>query len=67
VLVSLVTNRFKRIIHKNTLDELKVLNQSSTVDEYWHLFEKSHSRMLLEGRWFSEKDFIDVFISGFIG
>jgi hypothetical protein len=37
------------------------------VEEYWLLFEKLRSRMLLEGRHLSERDFIDVFVSGLKG
>jgi Ty3 transposon capsid-like protein len=66
-LVKLVTNRFKRVNSRNTLEELKGLNQAGSVEEYWNQFEKLRSRMLLEGRQFSTKDFIDAFISGLKG
>jgi len=63
-LVRLVNIRFKKILSKNSLDELKWLNQTGTIDSYWHQFEKLHAKMLLEGRQFSKRDFIDAFISG---
>jgi Retrotransposon gag protein len=63
-LVALVTTRFKRANYRNTLDELRCLNQQGSVDEYWHQFERLRSKMILEGRFFSKKDFVDVFISG---
>jgi Ty3 transposon capsid-like protein len=63
-LVALVTTRFKRTTCRNTLDELRSLNQQGLVDDYWHQFQRLRSRMILEGRQFSERDFVDVFISG---
>jgi Ty3 transposon capsid-like protein len=63
-LVVLVTTRFKRANYRNTLDELMCLNQQGSVDDYWHQFEHLRSRMILKGKHFSEKDFVDVFISG---
>jgi Retrotransposon gag protein len=63
-LVRLVTSRFKKLLSKNSLDELKGLNQTGSVEIYWHQFEKLRSRMLLEGCQFSKRDFIDAFISG---
>jgi hypothetical protein len=60
-----VSFRFHKIISKNSLDELKCINQVGSVDEYWHHFEKLCSRMLLEGRHLSERDFIDAFVMTF--
>jgi hypothetical protein len=34
------------------------------VEEYRNQFEKLKSKMLIEGRQFSERDFVDVFLSG---
>jgi Retroviral aspartyl protease len=62
-----VSSRFKRINTRNTLDDLKSLNQHGTVEEYWLQFEKLRSRILLEGRNFNERDFIDTFVSGLKG
>jgi predicted membrane-bound spermidine synthase len=39
-LIRLVSSRFYKIISKNSLNELKCLNQVGSVDEYWHHFEK---------------------------
>jgi Retroviral aspartyl protease/Ty3 transposon capsid-like protein len=66
-LVQLVNVRFKRITAKNTMEELKALNQTGTVEEYWIQFERVRSRILLDGRRFSERDFIDTFVSGLKG
>jgi hypothetical protein len=51
----------------NTLDELESLHQTGIVHEYWHHFERWRSHILLEGTRFSDKDFIDSFISGLKG
>jgi Ty3 transposon capsid-like protein len=67
LLTRLVSSRFKRINTINTLDDLKSLNQHGTIEEYWLQFEKLRSRILLEGRNFSERDFIDTFVSGLKG
>jgi Reverse transcriptase (RNA-dependent DNA polymerase)/RNase H-like domain found in reverse transcriptase/Retroviral aspartyl protease/Retrotransposon gag protein len=66
-LVQLVKSRFSRVISNNTLDELKTLQQHGSIEEYWHQFEKWRSRILLKGRRFTERDFIDSFISGLKG
>jgi Ty3 transposon capsid-like protein len=66
-LIRLVASRFKKINSKNSLEELKGLNQLGYIEEYWQHFEKLKSRLLLEGRQFTDKDFIDVFISGLKG
>jgi Retroviral aspartyl protease/Ty3 transposon capsid-like protein len=66
-LVRLVNARFKKITTKNTMEELKALNQTGIVEEYGIQFEKVRSRILLDGRRFSERDFIDTFVSGLKG
>jgi Reverse transcriptase (RNA-dependent DNA polymerase)/Retroviral aspartyl protease/Retrotransposon gag protein len=66
-LIQLVKSRFRRVISNNTLDELKTLQQHGSIEEYWHQFVKWRSRILLEGRRFTERDFIDSFISGLKG
>jgi Retrotransposon gag protein len=66
-LVRLVNVRFKRINAKSTLDELKALNQMGKVKDYRAQFERLRSRILLDGRRFSERDFIDTFMSGLKG
>jgi Ty3 transposon capsid-like protein len=66
-LTRLINFRFKRFNTRNTLDDLKVLNQAGTVEEYWIHFERLRAKMLLEGRKFSERDFIDTFISDLKG
>jgi Retrotransposon gag protein len=66
-LVRLVHYRFKKVNSKNSLEEFKSLLQMGSMEEYWYLVEKLKSRMLLEGRQLTEKDFIDVFISGLKG
>jgi Retrotransposon gag protein len=38
-LVRLVNGRFKRVLSKNSLDELKSLHQHGSVEDYWHHFE----------------------------
>jgi hypothetical protein len=43
------------------------LHQTGTVEDYWQHFEKWKSRILIKGRRFSEKNFIDSFISGLKG
>jgi hypothetical protein len=54
---------FKKAYSKNSLDELKSLNQLGSVEKYWYQFEKLRSRMILEGRQFSKREFINAFIS----
>jgi Retrotransposon gag protein len=66
-LVRLVQSRFTNPVSSNTLDNLKHMNQIATVNEYIEQFEKLRSRILLEGRNFSERDFMDSFISGLKG
>jgi Ty3 transposon capsid-like protein len=66
-LVRLVTTRFKIVLGKNSLDELRSLHQDGSVEEYWVNFEKLRSKMILEGRQFSVKDFMVVFINGLRG
>jgi Retrotransposon gag protein len=66
-LVRLVQSHFTNPVSNNTLDDLKHMNQIATVHEYMEQFEKLRSRILLEGRNFSERDFMDSFISGLKG
>jgi Retroviral aspartyl protease len=66
-LVRLVNSRFKKVVSKNSLDELKSLYQTGSVEDYWVAFERLRSKMILEGRQFFEKDYTDAFISGLKG
>jgi RNase H-like domain found in reverse transcriptase/Reverse transcriptase (RNA-dependent DNA polymerase)/Integrase zinc binding domain/Retroviral aspartyl protease/Integrase core domain/Retrotransposon gag protein/Chromo (CHRromatin Organisation MOdifier) domain len=66
-LVRLVNCRFRKVNAKNSLEEFKNLQQLGSVEDYWYLVERLKSRMLLEGRQLTEKDFIDVFVSGLKG
>jgi Retroviral aspartyl protease/Ty3 transposon capsid-like protein len=66
-LVRLVQKRFQRGIANTGLDDLKTLTQSGTVHEYLQHFEQLKSKLLLEGRHFTEIDFVDIFIGGLKG
>jgi Retroviral aspartyl protease len=66
-LVSLVQMRFQLGIANTGLDDIKTLTQSSTMLEYLQQFEQSKSKLLLEGRHFTETDFVDIFIGGLKG
>jgi Retrotransposon gag protein len=49
-LVRLVNSRFKKAVSRNSLDELKSLYQTGSVEGYWVAFERLRSRMILKGR-----------------
>jgi hypothetical protein len=57
-----ITYSFQLGITNTGLDDLKTLTQSSTVHEYLQQFEQLKSKLLLEGRHFTEIDFVDIFI-----
>jgi Retrotransposon gag protein/RNase H-like domain found in reverse transcriptase len=66
-LVQLVQKRFVKPSARNALEDWKSLHHNSTVSEYLEQFEKLRSRLLLEGRHFSDADYIDTFVGGLKG
>jgi hypothetical protein len=63
-LVRLIQKYFQLGIANTGLDDLKTLTQSGTVHNYLQQFEQLKSMLLLEGCYFTEINFVDIFIGG---
>jgi Retrotransposon gag protein len=63
-LIRLVRKHFNRSGSGNAMEDLLELRQTGTIDDYIELFERLHSKLLLENQLLTEIDLINAFVGG---
>jgi hypothetical protein len=58
---------FRMPTARTALEDWKMMQQLTSVSDYFEQFEKLRTRLVLEGRQFSHTDYVDVFICGLKG